>query len=160
VLKRLQGEGVDLSKLWGEDELAGFGLDSGERIGEGEARRTLAERFGVPPFSVLDARQGYWQARKRAWMALGIESELGRGEAIGTDDASVGWSTLAQEAAPGQPATTAIESAATGAAGRLHGRTDGRKDGLTWGNSEQMRHPTLNYYRERNGGKVSRTDRP
>ena len=42
--------------------------------------RTLAERFLVPPFSVLDARQGYWQSRKRAWIALGIQSELGRGE--------------------------------------------------------------------------------
>jgi len=40
----------------------------------------LAERFGVPPFSVLDARQGYWQTRKRTWLALGIQSELGRGE--------------------------------------------------------------------------------
>jgi len=45
-----------------------------------QARQTLAERFVVPPFSVLDARQGYWQDRKRAWVALGIESELGRGE--------------------------------------------------------------------------------
>jgi len=43
------------------------------------ARATLSERFGVPPFSVLDARQGYWQDRKRAWLALGIQSELGRG---------------------------------------------------------------------------------
>ena len=34
----------------------------------------------MPPFSVLDARQGYWQDRKRAWLALGIQSELGRGE--------------------------------------------------------------------------------
>ena len=40
----------------------------------------LAERFIVPPFSVFDARQGYWQERKRAWLALGIRSELGRGE--------------------------------------------------------------------------------
>jgi hypothetical protein len=40
---------------------------------------TLAERFGVPPFSVLDARQGYWQDRKRAWVGLGIRSEIGRG---------------------------------------------------------------------------------
>ena len=45
-----------------------------------EARRTLAERFGVPPFSVLNAREGPWQERKRAWLALGIQSELGRGE--------------------------------------------------------------------------------
>lgn len=40
----------------------------------------LAEDFVVPPFSVLDARQGYWQERKRAWLSLGIKSELGRGQ--------------------------------------------------------------------------------
>jgi hypothetical protein len=39
---------------------------------------TLAERFGVPPFSVLDARQGPWRERKRRWQALGIRSEEGR----------------------------------------------------------------------------------
>lgn len=39
----------------------------------------LAARFVVPPFTVLDARQGYWQERKRAWLGLGIRSELGRG---------------------------------------------------------------------------------
>ncbi len=43
---------------------------------------SLADRFGVPPFSVLDARQGYWQARKRQWLKLGIKSELGRGENV------------------------------------------------------------------------------
>ncbi len=41
--------------------------------------RTLSDRFLVPPFSVLDTRQGYWQERKRQWLALGIKSELGRG---------------------------------------------------------------------------------
>lgn len=46
--------------------------------------RTLADRFGIPPFSVLDARQGYWQERKRGWLALGIQSELGRGDTSGT----------------------------------------------------------------------------
>lgn len=40
--------------------------------------RSLVERFGVPPFTTLDTRQGYWQARKRAWLSLGIEAELGR----------------------------------------------------------------------------------
>ena len=40
---------------------------------------SLAERFLVPPFSVLNAREGWWQARKRAWLSLGIQSELGRG---------------------------------------------------------------------------------
>lgn len=40
---------------------------------------TLFERFVLPPFSVLDTRQGYWQDRRRAWLSLGIESEVGRG---------------------------------------------------------------------------------
>lgn len=39
----------------------------------------LAQKFTFPPFSVLNARVGEWQERKRAWMALGIRSELGRG---------------------------------------------------------------------------------
>lgn len=57
----------------------------GERLPyltDGEARQTLAERFGVPPFSVLNAREGWWQQRKAAWIALGIQSELGRGASL------------------------------------------------------------------------------
>jgi len=62
---------------------AGIALAGGESTLTTEAaRRTLAERFIVPPFSVLDARQGYWQTRKRAWIALGIQSELGRGARV------------------------------------------------------------------------------
>lgn len=38
----------------------------------------LTDRFVVPPFSVLDARQGYWQDRKREWLALDLASEVGR----------------------------------------------------------------------------------
>lgn len=38
----------------------------------------LAEAFLVPPFSVMNACEGWWQDRKRAWIALGIRSELGR----------------------------------------------------------------------------------
>ena len=34
----------------------------------------------IPPFSVMNAREGWWQNRKKAWLALGIKSELGRGE--------------------------------------------------------------------------------
>ena len=45
-----------------------------------DAARMLHERFIVPPFSVLDASQGYWQKRKRNWLSLGIKSELGRGD--------------------------------------------------------------------------------
>jgi hypothetical protein len=78
---------ADLERLLGElEEDAGTGGSSGD----GEAARlTLAERFGIPPFSVLDARQGYWQERKRAWIALGIESELGRGDVMPSGASSV-----------------------------------------------------------------------
>jgi hypothetical protein len=64
----------------------------------------------VPPFSVLDARQGYWQDRKRAWIALGIKSELGRGE-----NAAPGGGQDQRVASE----TTDTPSEATGAAGCL-----------------------------------------
>lgn len=38
----------------------------------------VAERFTFAPFSVLDARAGEWQERKRAWASLGIRGEVGR----------------------------------------------------------------------------------
>lgn len=41
-------------------------------------KRTLREQFLVPPFSVLDTRQGYWQDRKKQWKSIGIKSEEGR----------------------------------------------------------------------------------
>ncbi len=40
--------------------------------------RTMAEVFGAPPFTVLDARQGYWRDRKAQWRAYGVASEEGR----------------------------------------------------------------------------------
>lgn len=43
----------------------------------------LEAKFIVPPFSILDTRQGYWQDRKRLWISLGIQGELGRGETAG-----------------------------------------------------------------------------
>lgn len=60
-----------------EHDLFGTGL-LGDAL---SPKRTgnLAERFLVPPFTVLSARDMYWQNRKRAWIALGIQSELGRG---------------------------------------------------------------------------------
>lgn len=38
----------------------------------------LAKRFVLPPFSILDARSGPWQDRKRNWLSLGLKSEQGR----------------------------------------------------------------------------------
>lgn len=43
---------------------------------------TLVEKWIIPPFSVFDTKQGYWSTRKAKWLALGIESEVGRGEEL------------------------------------------------------------------------------
>jgi hypothetical protein len=67
--------GLDLLPFFTDAELRDLFPAEGR-----EAHASLSDRFGVPPFTVLDARQGYWQDRKRAWLDLGIESELGRGE--------------------------------------------------------------------------------
>lgn len=39
----------------------------------------LMEAWGMPPFSVFNARTGPWQDRKNGWLKLGIKSEIGRG---------------------------------------------------------------------------------
>lgn len=38
----------------------------------------LVDKFLVPPFSVFDTKQGYWQRRKNEWKAIGLQSEAGR----------------------------------------------------------------------------------
>lgn len=47
---------------------------------EEELRNSLFDKFLVPPFSVFDGRQGYWQKRKNSWKRLGIKSEIGRAD--------------------------------------------------------------------------------
>jgi DNA modification methylase len=42
-----------------------------------KAGGTIARQYVIAPFSVLSARDGYWQLRKQAWLDLGIQSELG-----------------------------------------------------------------------------------
>jgi len=104
----IRADGFDIDELIGfsDEEIEGMldaievqevGGDGGGDEGSGEvgdgsagtgsapastpaANATLAERFGIPPFTILDARKGWWQDRKRAWLDLGIRSELGRGE--------------------------------------------------------------------------------
>jgi DNA modification methylase len=44
------------------------------------ADRKLKDIFVVPPISVLDIKQKYWKDRKKYWLSLSIESELGRGD--------------------------------------------------------------------------------
>ncbi len=78
---------IDFGVNLPEDWLAG---DTG--IGEPELpKANLADRFGVPPFSVLNAREGWWQDRKAAWIALGIKSELGRGGGLVMEDITALW---------------------------------------------------------------------
>lgn len=65
-----------LANEWSEDELREWGLDvvdtsdGSDENGQKEDTSklgSLQERFIVPPFSILDTRKGYWQARKKLW---------------------------------------------------------------------------------------------
>lgn len=56
-----------------------YGTDLFGEVIKPKASGPVAEKFGFPPFSVLDARSGEWQDRKRAWASVGIKSEVGRG---------------------------------------------------------------------------------
>jgi DNA modification methylase len=42
---------------------------------EKEEPVSLTDKFIVPPFSILDTRQGYWQDRKKKWLELGFDSQ-------------------------------------------------------------------------------------
>lgn len=79
---------IELADLRDADfDLSVIGFDAGE-LAElldppppgtpGGGAGSLAEQFMVPPFSTLNARDTDWQDRKKAWLALGIQSELGR----------------------------------------------------------------------------------
>ena len=80
-----------------ELDLSDFDFDFGIEDEEEETKteysaddtehKSLADRFIVPPFSILDTRQGYWQDRKRQWKSIGLVSENGRDEnLIGASD--------------------------------------------------------------------------
>ena len=89
---------TELKELDFDINLTGFNADelntlleleiilSGEEKESGHGK--LSDRFMLPPFSVLNAREGWWQDRKRSWLALGIKSELGRGG--GQHDRTIG----------------------------------------------------------------------
>lgn len=62
----------------------------------------LSEKFIIPPFTILSARENWWQSRKRAWIALSIKSELGRGgDLLALDGAPQRQQTYREKAAPG-----------------------------------------------------------
>ena len=70
---------AELEQLSALPELESLG---GGIVAAEDGTGSLSESFGVPPFSVLDARQGWWQRRKQAWLSLGLQSELGRGNNV------------------------------------------------------------------------------
>jgi DNA modification methylase len=82
MLRRLSDE-HDLSPWFAEEDLAELiPSEDLEEIDEAQAKQDdaskLSDRFGIAPFTVLNAREGWWQERKRQWLALGIQSEVGR----------------------------------------------------------------------------------
>jgi DNA modification methylase len=85
----LKLEMEDLESLDFDVKLTGFDdwdllLDEQEidAIEKGKSNGRLADRFGIPPFSVLNAREGWWQDRKNSWIGIGIKSGEGREESL------------------------------------------------------------------------------
>ncbi len=79
----LKDADVDLSLTgFDNDEIALLLQNTGSNSsGEGDGidrSGNMSAKFLVPPFSILDSRQGYWKLRKKQWMARGIKSECGR----------------------------------------------------------------------------------
>ena len=78
-----------LANEWDTDELEGWGLDFGFNQDWGASGddgtgasstpaqpQSLNDTFIIPPFSILDSRQGYWQSRKKMWR--GIIGDMGQ----------------------------------------------------------------------------------
>lgn len=54
--------------VWDDDYSNGDGSGSGNSDGSGsDETKSLNDAFVVPPFSIFDSRQGYWQERKKMW---------------------------------------------------------------------------------------------
>ena len=77
-----------LANEWDSDDLNDWGVDvwndsdwsdtaSGGSDGTPAAQpQSLNDTFIIPPFSILDSRQGYWQTRKKMWR--GIIGDMGQ----------------------------------------------------------------------------------
>jgi hypothetical protein len=61
-------------------EVALFGTDLFGEVIKPKASGPVAERFTLPPFTLLDARSGDWQERQRAWLTIGLRGEVGRAD--------------------------------------------------------------------------------
>lgn len=63
-----------------EDFIKQFNEDIQEKLNEVGEKTSMSEKFLIPPFSVFNAREGWWQERKKKWLDYGIESEAGRSD--------------------------------------------------------------------------------
>jgi DNA modification methylase len=74
----------DLLANFDEDFLKDIGFDEKELLklsfSNNYEGTKLTDRFVIPPFSVFDTRQGYWQDRKKEWYSFGFDSSKGRKE--------------------------------------------------------------------------------
>lgn len=78
-----------LANAWDTEDLEDWGLELltdgwGEQGTDGVSSQncepenvSLNDRFIVPPFSVLDTRKGYWQARKKMWRSKVTSVDIG-----------------------------------------------------------------------------------
>ena len=58
--------------------IAIYGTDLFGDVIQPKASGVVKQRFVMPPFTILDAKQGEWQDRKRAWASIGMRGEEGR----------------------------------------------------------------------------------
>ena len=67
--EELDDWGVDVWQPNGWDE-QGDKDDCASDSSDDSAKGSLQDRFVAPPFSILDTRKGYWQARKKMWQEV------------------------------------------------------------------------------------------
>lgn len=78
-LRLLLDDGFDLDLTgFTDDEINQLFDDVSQLELTGSRKGNLSDKFLIPPFTVFNAREGWWQERKKSWIELGIQSELGR----------------------------------------------------------------------------------
>lgn len=70
-------------------------LESVGAMGDTEAKKLLADKFIVPPFSILDTKAGYWQERSKAWGKI-------LGDTAATREGTLGMQSLSGAAYGGK----------------------------------------------------------
>lgn len=78
-LEELQAEDFPIDMIGFEPEEISLDEDEKYKL-DGTGKGNLSANFLYPPFSVLNARDGKWQERKKKWIDFGLRSEEGRKE--------------------------------------------------------------------------------